>query len=112
MGGGGADRARPSGAGMSRTEWLASRRGHEVRRAVGPVAWVVLEETVAATDDTGEASVSARGLGEALGLGKDAVARALARLCGNGLLHRVDQKRTRGGRFDTGAYALGPCIAS
>ena len=63
-----------------------------VRRQVGPTAWVVLEAVVAdaQTDATGSvaARTNVRRLASVLGLSKDTVAAALARLIGAGLLER------------------------
>src|SRR5262249_51022891 len=72
----------------------------------GPIAWVVLEEGRAAAGVDRIAVVSARHLTSTLGLGKDAVARALTRLCQQGLIERVCQSRRETGRFGHGAYIV------
>src|SRR5207249_8058865 len=79
-----------------------------LRRALGPVAWFVLEELMlSATEDNGQlvAHVSARVLAGRLGLDKDTAARAVARLCATGVVVRSAQRRAAG-RFGSGALEL------
>lgn len=79
-----------------------------LRRRLGPTAWVVFEELLAVSTGTGErcrACVSVRGLGRALGLNKDTVARALIRLAAAGLVEAT-QTRTGSGVYSTSSYRL------
>jgi DNA-binding transcriptional ArsR family regulator len=80
----------------------------ELRRRLGPTAWVVFEELLLASSDTAEgclACVSVRALGARLGLAKDTVARALIRLRRAGLVTPA-QSRASNGVFATGSYVL------
>ena len=80
-----------------------------LRRALGPVAWFVLEELMlCATEDNGQlvAHVSARVLAGRLRLDKDTAARAVARLCAAGVVVRSTQRRGKTGRFGPGALEL------
>jgi DNA-binding transcriptional ArsR family regulator len=80
----------------------------ELRRRLGPTAWVVFEELLLVSTGTGDgrvASVSIRTLAGRLGLAKDTVARALARLRRAGLV-TASQSRTDTGAFATGSYIL------
>jgi len=80
----------------------------QLRRLLGPTAWMVLEELLlasACTDGRCIASVSVRSLAASLGLAKDTVARALSRLRRTGLV-TPSQARTRAGTFATGTYVL------
>jgi DNA-binding IclR family transcriptional regulator len=79
-----------------------------LRRALGPTAWTVFEELLlVSTASAGErqASVSVRSLATRLGLAKDTVARALARLRRAGLVTPI-QSRTPAGVFAAGRYQL------
>jgi hypothetical protein len=87
-------------------------RAAAVRRSVGPTAWVVLEELLACSTDVDadvdgmrRAVVSVRALAASIGLAKDTVARALRRLCLEGLLVG-EQRRTERGVFDAGSYRV------
>ena len=78
----------------------------ELRRALGPTSWVVLEELLLrshGTTDECVACVSVRSLAASLGLAKDTAARAIRRLRDAGLV-TVAQQRTEAGIFDTGSY--------
>ena len=80
----------------------------ELRRRLGPTAWVVFEELLLAS--TGPtiaccASVSVRSLASSSGLAKDTVARALVRLRAAGLV-AVTQSRSTGGVFAASNYEL------
>lgn len=80
----------------------------ELRRRLGPTAWVVLEELLFASTRTRDgrvAPVSIRTLAARLGLAKDTVARALGRLRRAGLVTAY-QSRTDSGVFATGSYTL------
>jgi hypothetical protein len=80
----------------------------ELRRRLGPVAWVVLEALVESARDEGVLTVSdqsVRGVAEALGLAKDTVARALQRLAAEHLVTR-SSKRDGAGRFGAGSYVV------
>ena len=70
---------------------------HELRRHVGPTAWVVLEEMLQrSTGDDGHvvARVSIRALASSLGLAKDTVTRAVGRLRDLGVID-ASQGRSR-----------------
>jgi DNA-binding transcriptional ArsR family regulator len=80
----------------------------ELRRELGPSAWVVFEELLLASigpADCCVASMSVRALASRLGLAKDTVARALIRLRRVGLVTAV-QTRGSSGVFAAGSYAL------
>jgi DNA-binding transcriptional ArsR family regulator len=80
----------------------------ELRRRLGPTAWVVFEELIFASTRTRDgrvASVSIRTLAARLGLAKDTVARALNRLRRAGLV-TASQSRTDSGVFASGSYTL------
>jgi len=81
---------------------------HELRRHVGPAAWVVLEEMLQRStgdDDHVVAQVSIRALASSLGLAKDTVNRAVGRLRDLGVIEAA-QARARSGVFDAGSYRL------
>ena len=80
----------------------------ELRRQLGPTAWVAFEELLLAS--TGPradcvATVSVRALAGELGLAKDTVARAMVRLHRAGLVV-ARRSRTDAGTFATGSYVL------
>ena len=78
----------------------------DLRRALGPTSWAVLEELLLCSHGTtGDcvACVSVRSLAASLGLAKDTAARAIRRLRDAGLV-TVAQQRTEAGIFDTGSY--------
>lgn len=80
----------------------------EVRRALSPTAWFVLEELLLHSSSVGGeriAGSSVRTLGRSLGLSKDTVARAICQLSGAGLVTAV-QRRTDVGRFESGSYVI------
>ena len=86
----------------------------ELRRALGPTSWMVLEELLLCSTGPADgcvASVSVRALAASLGLAKDTVGRAIRRLRYAGLV-TVVQPRTVAGIFDTGTYrfAVPDCI--
>ena len=81
---------------------------HELRRHVGPVAWVVLEEMLQRSTGDGDdvvAQVSVRALASSLGLAKDTVARAVRRLRDLGVIDAA-QARSSSGVFNAGSYRL------
>jgi hypothetical protein len=80
----------------------------ELRRRLGPTAWVVFEELLLVSTGPNEAccaSLSVRSLAARLGLAKDTVARALIRLRRVGLVSCC-QSRSAAGTFSTGIYQL------
>jgi hypothetical protein len=83
----------------------------ELRRALRPIEWVVLEDVAldARLDGKGDlvAPTSGRRVAEHLGLTPGAVARALARLRSNGLVTHARQAGPAG-RFGLSAYVLVP----
>lgn len=90
-------------------EVVLTAASREVRAAVGPVAWVVLEE-LAVRGEPGGSSVTVattvRELGEALGLSKDTVAAALRRLASDGIVRRDDERDGGSGRFGHSRYVV------
>jgi len=81
---------------------------HELRRHVGPTAWVVLEEMLQRSTSDGDdvvAQVSIRALASSLGLAKDTVTRAVGRLRDLGVID-ASQARARSGVFEAGSYRL------
>ena len=80
---------------------------HELRRHVGPTAWVVLEEMLQRStgNDHVVAQASIRSLASSLGLAKDTVNRAVGRLRDLGVIEAA-QARARSGVFDAGSYRL------
>jgi hypothetical protein len=76
----------------------------ELRRRLGPLAWVVLELAVSESCD-GMASVSARSIAASLGVSKDTGARAVRRLTDAGLMQRLE-RHGDDGRFTAGHYRL------
>jgi hypothetical protein len=81
----------------------------DARRAVGAIAWAVLEElalAAACTDYGRVAHLSARGLALRLAIDKDTATRALRRLAVAGIIDRLDQDHASAGRFGTGGYRL------
>jgi hypothetical protein len=81
-----------------------------VRRELGPTAWVVLEELVAAArpGDGGQvvSIVTARGLAAELGIGRDAAVAALSRLRRRGLVAFEADRQAGTGRFGAGRYVV------
>jgi hypothetical protein len=80
----------------------------DLRRALDPTSWVVLEELLLCSNGTTDecvAFVSVRSLAASLGLAKDTAARAIRRLRDIGLV-TVAQQRTEAGIFDTGSYQV------
>jgi hypothetical protein len=88
-------------------------RAHELRRYVGPISWVVLEEMLqrsTGADDHIVTQVSVRTLAATLGLAKDTVARAVRRLRDLAVIDAV-QARSESGVFDAGSYRLSIPVA-
>jgi hypothetical protein len=80
----------------------------ELRRRLGPTAWMVFEELLCSSMSVGDerrASVSVRSLAVRLGLAKDTVARAINRLNRAGLV-TTTQSRASSGTFSTATYRL------
>ena len=86
---------------------------------VGPTAWAVLQDVVLdARPHNGRwlATTSTRRVAEHLGLTPGTVARALARLCTEGIVHREDRRDADTGRFGETVYVvahlvgLRPCV--
>lgn len=81
----------------------------DLRRALGPMAWFVLEELLLGHgEDLGSdfvAQASARGIAASASLNKDTVARALAALARAGVVSAVRQSNDHG-RFGAGAYRI------
>jgi DNA-binding transcriptional ArsR family regulator len=78
----------------------------QTSRTVGPLAWVVLEDLALRSQDSGDPAIetNVRALASDLGVGKDTVARALARLIDLGLVRCQPQRRA--GRYAGSAYEL------
>lgn len=81
-----------------------------VKRELGTTAWAVLEDVAldARPDDSGRllASTTVRRVATHLGLTPGTVARAIARLCAQGIVHREDRRDPRSGRFGESVYVL------
>lgn len=80
----------------------------ELRRTLGPAAWLVFEEMLLrSTPEHGRrvAIVSVRSLAQALGIAKDTVARAVSRLRRAGLVTPAQPKSGRG-LFEPGSYMV------
>ena len=77
---------------------VVDRRAAELRRRLGPTAWVVLEELLADVSGPGDPVVrtNVRQLAARLGLSKDTAARALRRLRSAGLVERQDARQASG----------------
>ncbi len=94
---------------MDDTGIVVGPASRELRRALRPIEWVVLEDVAldARLDGKGDlvAPTSARRVAEHLGLTPGAVARALARLRSNGLVTHARQAGPAG-RFGLSAYVL------
>ena len=83
---------------------------HVLRRRVGAMAWMVLEEMAEQSDVDADAqvvaAVSVRSLAASLGVTKDTVHRATTRLRGLGAIE-PHQARASNGGFAAGGYRLG-----
>ena len=91
------------------TEVVLSDGCRPVRAAVGPVAWVVLEELAGVGEPSGSthrATTTVRQLGATLGLSKDTVAAALRRLIADGLVRRIDERDHVSGHFGRCVYIV------
>jgi hypothetical protein len=89
---------------------MVDGRCSELRRRVGPLGWVVLEElALLAVEDPDAgliARVGVRGLAASLGVAKGTAASAVRRLIAAGLIVRADERRGEGGRFAGSGYRL------
>ncbi len=87
-----------------------STEPRQLRRKLGPTAWVVLEELVAAARPGPGArlvsQVTAVGLAAELGIGRDAAVAALGRLRRYGLVAFAAERQTGTGRFGAGRYVV------
>lgn len=95
-------------ADLPRSAIVLGPAAHELRRRVGPTAWVVLEEMLQRSTGGGDqivAQVSIRSLGSSIGLAKDTVARAVRRLPELRAIEAT-QARTSSGVFDAGSYRI------
>lgn len=84
------------------------RHAPELRRALGPIAWVVLEHLGGTAEHLAGESVShesVRGIAVELDLAKDTAARALRRLADADLVEYVPS-RSLDGRFSRSHYRL------
>lgn len=103
----------PDGAPSSRApshELVLTTAARSLRRALGPTAWVVLEELTSrgsreAETDVVVVATNVRDLADSLGLGRDAVASALQALALAGWV-RCEAERGSGGRFGAGRYRV------
>jgi DNA-binding transcriptional ArsR family regulator len=87
---------------------VVSPHARELRRRLGPTAWAVLEELLSASHgDAGDchSTATVRSLAADLGLSKDTVARALARLRAAGIVI-AEQDRAPAGTFAAGRYRI------
>lgn len=76
----------------------------QVRQALSPTAWLVLEQLLLEADGS-VAVITVRELGRTLGLAKDTAARAVRELHAAGLADAT-QRRTAAGAYDTGSYRI------
>ena len=79
------------------------------RRALGPLAWAVLEELALSADaghGASTARLGVRDLAARLGLSKDTAARGLGRLLAAGIVVRVVERDGASGRFGTARYDI------
>jgi MarR family len=84
-----------------------------MRRAVGPLAWLVLEELALGAEQGPEGlavETSVRDLAARLNVGKDAAASAVARLVDLGLVEC--RSRRRAGRYAGSTYVVDPVACS
>jgi hypothetical protein len=90
-----------------------------LKRSLGPTAWAVLEDVVLdAVPEEGRwlARTSTRCVADHLGLLPGTVARSMARLCTEGIVHREDRRDVNTGRFGESVYVveslagLRPCV--
>ena len=100
----------PSEVAASSDELVLTAAARSLRRALGPTAWVVLEELTSLASPDGEAGVvvvatNLRDLADAVGLGRDAVAGALQALALAGWV-RSETSRGSRGRFGAGRYLV------
>lgn len=90
------------------TAVVVGTAAHDVRRAVGPTSWCVLEVLAATPADSGEPWVvpsSVRHVAAQLGIAANTAQRALAVLRDAGLV-TPSQRRELAGRFGGGTYVL------
>lgn len=92
------------------SRWLrVDEDSRAVKQELGATAWVVLEDVAldAHLDDAGRllASTTVRRVAT-LGLTPGTVARAIARLCAHGIVHREDRRDPGSGRFGESVYVI------
>ena len=87
----------------------------DVKRVVGPTAWVILEDVAldARLDSEGRlvAETNVRRIAANLGLSRNTVAKHLARLREHGFVLHEEVRAGTDGRFDTARYVLDPSAA-
>ena len=87
---------------------IVSPHARELRRRLGPTAWAVLEEVLSVSRgdaDECHSTATVRSLAADLGLSKDTVARALARMSAAGIVVG-EQDRAPAGTFAAGRYRI------
>jgi hypothetical protein len=98
---------------------IVTAESRALKRAVGSTAWAVLEDVVLDArlhEGRWLARTSVRLVAHHLDLTPGTAARALARLCSAGLVHREDRRDVDTGRFGESVYvvhltaALRPCV--
>ena len=83
-------------------------RARELRRRLGPTAWVVLEELLSGAHglpDVCQSTATFRSLAADLGMSKDTVARSMVRLRAAGVV-AASQTRTSTGAFSLGFFRI------
>src|SRR5438874_8049958 len=86
---------------------LVTRSSRTLKEELGPTGWAVLEDVVldaVPAERRLEARTSVRLIAGHLGLTPGTVARALARLCNQGVVHREDRRDSVTGRFGESVY--------
>lgn len=86
-------------------------RCRALRRRLGPVAWMILEEAALTAESSEDLAalwspLSIRRVADSLGLGRDGSARGLALLVSEGVLRHGGDSRGAAGRFVAGGYFL------
>lgn len=89
---------------------MVTLAGRDIRRRVGPQAWVLLEELVFRAGDAGQGTaavdVTLATLVESLGLSADVIRAAIRRLIDAAIIERQERRTAGSQRFATTRYLL------